>query len=255
VKRALLFVAGAVALAAPAAAAAKNISSVKLCGASDCATITNRDVLQRWMESGGSLTAPPAISRYYRLEITVSAAPGETFDNGKTSITWSEWYVPATQAIRGTDEAGNASWSRQSGRAAAIFADAVRTVEPYPAPTITAATIGGRSVKDPASYARLFDPGWKIATDWSAKDWRKIRLRSDASSPWTDGKNNLSYSPKKHVLMRDGTVVQVPRSVAARLTSARSLDADNGHRRIALAAAGIVAAALAGAAFLRRRSS
>lgn len=256
-KRVLLVIAGvAAALGAPSAAAAKNISEVKLCGPSACATITDHNTLQRWMEAnGGAPAATPPLSAYYRLEITVTAGPGEKFDNGKTAESWSQWYVPAAHAVRGTDETGGAAWTRQSGRAEAIFTSATRNVDPYPRPTITAATVGRRAVNDPASYARLFNPSWKLATSWSASDWRKIRLHSASPSPWTDGKNVLSYSPKKRVLARDGTLVQVPRSVAARLTRARSLQAGSGHGRLAFAAAGAVAAGLALAVRRSRRTT
>jgi hypothetical protein len=253
-KRALLLLAGVTAaLAVPSAAIAKNISELKLCGPSSCGTITDKNVLQQWMQGGdGGPTATPPLAPYYRFDITVTAGPGEKFENGKTSITWSQWYVPSARAVRGESESGAASWVVESGRAAEIVASATRGVDPYPAPTITRATVGGRTVSDPASYARLFDAKWKLASDWAAGD-RRIRLFSASSSPWTDGKNTLLYSPKKRTLSRDGTVVTVPKSVAARLTRARSLEGGGGHAQLAFAAAGIVAAGLAGAALLRRR--
>ena len=253
-KRTLLLLAAvSAALAAPTAATAKNISELKLCGPSSCATINDKNVLAEWMQSGdGGPTGTPPLAPYYRFDVTVTAGAGETFENGKTSVTWSQWYVPSAHAVRGESESGAASWVVESGRAAEIFRNALHGIEPYAAPTITRATIGGRTVRDPASYARLFDAKWKIASDWSASDRRKIRLFSAAPSPWTDGKNTLLYSPKKRTLSRDGTVVAVPRSVAARLTRARSLEGGGGHAQLAFAAAGIVAVGLAGVALFRR---
>ena len=253
-KRTLLLLAafGAV-LAAPTAASAKNISELKLCGPSSCATINDKSVLDEWMRSGdGGPAGTPPLAPYYRFDITVRAGEGESFDNGKTSQTWSQWYVPSTHSMRGESESGAAAWVVESGRAAEILGNAVRSVDPYPAPAIARAMIGRRTVSDPASYARLFDAKWKIASDWSASDRRKIRLFSAAPSPWTDGKNTLLYSPKKRTLSRDGTVVSVPKSVAVRLTRARSLEGGGGHTQLGLAAAGIVAAGLAGAALFRR---
>lgn len=241
------------ALAVPSGALAKNISELKLCGPSSCATIDDKSILQQWMQSGdGGPTGTPSLAPYYRLDVTVTAGPGETFENGKTSLTWSQWYVPSAHAVRGESESGAASWVVESGRAAEIFTNAVHGVDPYPAPTITRATVGRRTVSDPASYARLFDPKWKIASDWSASDRRPIRLFSASPSPWTDGKNTLLYSPKKRTLSRDGTVVAVPKSIASRLTRARSLEGGGGHKQLAFAAAGIIAAGLAGVALFRR---
>ena len=250
----LLLVTTATLFASPALANAKNISSLKLCGPSACATIDDRATIERWAQANTSdpISTPP-LAPYYRFDTTVTGAPGETFENGKTTVTWSQWWVPSRSAVRGTDESG-VSWSRQSGRSNAIFEDAVRQIDPFPAPTITAATIGGRKVSDPASYARLFDPRWQLASDWNASDWRRVRLFSAVPSPWTDGKSVLRYSPRKRMLLRDGGLVyQVPRSVARRLAHGRSLQASGGHRQLALAAAGVLAVAVAFA--VRRRRS
>jgi hypothetical protein len=241
------------ALAIPTAAGAKNISALTLCGPSSCATIDDKDVLAGWMRSGDAgPTGTPPLAPYYRFDLTVTAGAGETFEDGKTSVTWSQWYVPSTLAMRGESESGTAAWVVESGRAAEIMANAIRGVDPYPAPTITRATVGGRTVRDPASYARLFDAKWKSASDWSAGDRRKIRLYSAAPSPWTDGKNTLLYSPKKRTLSRDGTVVSVPKSVAARLMHARSLERGRAQRQLGLAVAGIIAVGLTGVALFRR---
>ena len=250
----LLLVGIAAALAAPSGAIAKNISELKLCGPSACGTITDKTVLERWMQAGDAgPTATPPFAPYYRFEVTVRAGPGETFENGKTSVTWSQWYVHSKQAVRGENESGAAAWFQQSGRAAEIVADAVRGVEPYPAPTITSATVGRKAARDPGSYERLFDPRWQIAPDWSATDWRRIRLYSASPSPWTDGKNVLLYSSKKRSLSRDGTVVTVPKSVAGRLTRARSLQGGGGHAQLAFATAGVAAVGFAIALRWRRR--
>jgi hypothetical protein len=175
-------------------------------------------------------------------------------EDGKTSITWTQWWVPSRSAIRGTNESGAASWFGQSARAETLFEDAVRGVDPFPAPTLTAATIGGRKAADPASYARLLDPKWRLASDWSANDWRRIHLFSDVASPWTDGKNVLLFSRRKHALMRDSHLVyKVPGAVARRLAAGRSLRVATRHRQVAIAAAGLVV--LAVAVGLRRRRS
>ena len=201
-RRTTLFLAAVVvALVAPTASLAKNIAELKLCGPSSCASITDKDVLQRWEQAGD----------------------------------------------------GAATWVVQSARAVDIFANAVRGVEPFPAPTITGGTLGRRTVSDPASYARLFEPRWEIAADWSATDWRRIRLTSLSPSPWTDGKNTLLYASRKRTLSRDGTVVVVPKSVARRLARARSLEGGGGRAQTGFAAAGIGAVGLAAIALLRRR--
>src|ERR687883_1414050 len=89
-----LVAAAAAALALAGAAQAKELSEVKLCGPHGCAAITDRDTIAKYEMSGdGTEIGTPPLAPYYDLVITVNAAPGEQFDNGATSTSWSQWYV------------------------------------------------------------------------------------------------------------------------------------------------------------------
>jgi hypothetical protein len=247
--------AAALLLAAPAGA--KNVSELKLCGPSACASIRDASLIELWEQSGAprAVAAPP-IGPFYRFETTVSAAPGEKFENGQTSMTWTDWYVlrGTVGILRGTSEADTASWQRVAAAVNARFSAAVKGIDPYPAPAITSATVGGRAVSEPASYARLFDSSWKRVTDRKLKGWKRIYLHSAAPSPWTDGKNLLWYAAKRHHLERDGTVVAVPKRVGAALASARALPASGaGGAQMKIAAFGIAAAVVAASLFAYRR--
>jgi hypothetical protein len=260
VKRLIVLAAAAAALLAVAAPAnAKNISELALCGPGGCAKITDPSLIATWAEGPAPQSAGPApIGAFYRFDVTVTGAPGEKFDDGKTSMTWSEWYVPRPHSalIRGTDESDLAAWTRVQPKLYDAFSAALRGVDPYPAPEIVSATVGGAPAADPASYARLFEPSWKPSTNRPATGWKKIRLRSASPSPWTDGKNVLLYSPRRKVLSRDGRLVKVPGSLAGALEHRRSLARSGSRAHVELGAAGIVAALAAGVlvAYRRRRA-
>jgi hypothetical protein len=245
-------------LVLPGTALAKEISKVGICGPHACASITDRGLLRDWMESGdGSTTGPAAVAPFLRIDTTVSAAAGETFEDGKKSVTWSNYYVPNAQTLRGIGESGEAAWTRLDARAAEMVRTAAKGIEPFAAPVIDAATVGGRRVAGPATYARLFDRTWKATYQWPAET-KRIRLHSHAAGPWTDGKNELLFSAKERLLVRDGETVKVPTSVARQLGGARSLTgrADGGSA-LALGFAGIAAFGLGGLAWWghRRRRS
>jgi hypothetical protein len=260
VKRlAVLVAAAAATLAVAAPANAKNISELALCGPDACAKLTDASVISRWAEGGNPLAAAPApIGAFYRFDVTVTAAPGEHFDNGRTSITWSEWYVPRRHSglIRSVDDVGVAVWTRVDPTVYAAFSVAVRGLDPYPPPRIVSATVGRTSAADPGSYARLFDPSWQPAASRPVTGWRTIRLRSASPSPWTDGKNVLLYSPRQQVLSRDDRVVKVPGSLAAALAHGGSLGAGGSRAPVELGAAGIATVLAAGVlvAYRRRRA-
>lgn len=225
----------AVLLFLPATVQAKEISKLSICGPSSCVSITDTTLLQQWMEGDNGQTAPPsAVAPFVRLETTVTAAPGEDFDGGKTSMTWSDFYIPSAGVIRGTSESNLASWTRVGSRAAEILSTAAKGAAPFQAPVVTRATVGRRQATDPASYSMLFDRSWKSSHGW-ASSWMRIRLQSDPASPWTDGKNVLLFSAKRRLLVRDGETVKVPSAVARQLSRARSLSSRRGGSSSALA--------------------
>jgi hypothetical protein len=248
-----LVAAVAAALALAAGAQAKNLSELKLCGPNGCAAITDRATIDKWEGSGdGMEIGTPALSPYYDLVLTVQAGEGEQFENGATSESWSQWYAADSGALRGESSPGHAAWSQLQPAARDVLATLAKRVDPYPAPEITSARVGRRVAADPASYSQLFDPTWKEFAWWPTSHWTRIRVASASPSPWTDGKSILLYSPKRRLLSRDGVVYRVPRAVARELTAARSLRRASGHV-VEFAAVGVVAAALAATAAMRRR--
>jgi hypothetical protein len=239
----IVLVAAAV-LFVPSTGRAKETSKVAICGPSACTSITDRTAIRRWIEgSNGGPRGPAPLAPFYRLDVTVSTAAGETFRGGTSNVTWSVYYVPSVHALRAFN-AGAVAWGRVDSLGAAFVARNSKGIRPFPKPVIDWATVGGRRATDPASYARLFSRAWHGPYGWPSEP-TKIRLHSAPASPWTDGKNLLLFSAKQQLLVRDGETVRVPSDVARQLQRARSLNATpGGGSGLAIGFAGAAALAL-----------
>jgi hypothetical protein len=110
------------ALAGPAEA--KKVVSAKVCGASDCRTVDDRDSLTALAE-GGTPTDPPAAAPFYRVELTV-LGDGERF-------TFPIVIVPDAGLVRGGTEAEGYTWIPVSAKAVGEFRRITRGLEPAPA--------------------------------------------------------------------------------------------------------------------------
>jgi len=217
---ALLFAAAATAaLALAGAAPAKEVSSLQVCGADACNTVTDRDTLIRFEESAGSYdvhTGAAAPAEYYVLRVTVDAGDGG-------QVAWENYYVPEARVLRGTDEYGRALW-RRAPKAERTLLDSIATgVRPYPVPDVTKATVGRKTAANPASYLDLYRLKRTPSAHPKRPGWRRIRLTSTTPTPWTDGANVLRYLPRERLLERDGEYVRLPKRLARAVQRAAAL--------------------------------
>ena len=112
------------ALLGPAAstAAAKEIASVKVCGADGCTDVTDRASMA--ITDGGPPTAwPDAKAPFYRVRIAVKA------EDGRKVPGWSFQWVPAAQKIRFED----GTWGNPPSTAMDELERVTRGIEPLPA--------------------------------------------------------------------------------------------------------------------------
>ena len=92
----LLLAIAAVALGPAAAASAKEISAVKVCGVDGCHDVTDRATMA--VTDGGPPTAwPDEASSFYRVKISVEG------ENGETVPGWSFRWVPAAEKVQFED--------------------------------------------------------------------------------------------------------------------------------------------------------
>jgi hypothetical protein len=254
-KTAASLVAAALAFAVVAgSAAAKEIKSAKVCGASECVTVTDREKANSLLASDAPGSPPPAAG-FYTVEVTVDAE-GEV-------ATWTFYYVPSARMARAAYEPGGEAgpsvhaWGNVSPEAAAIFREIVRGLEPFPKPHLSSAVIGSKTVVGGAdSYLRLFELPHTTAGGLPVAYSEWIDLRSTHPTPWTDTSRDLSFSPSTGLLERGGQVVQVPDELLADMRAGRPLtvgdDAALAWRRLVATLAIALAAAVA-IAFLFRR--
>jgi hypothetical protein len=234
-------------------AAAKEIKSAKVCGPSDCVTVTDREEVMLLL--GGEETGPPPASSFYTVEFAVDVG---------SEPTWTVYYVPSAARTRPAyepqGEAGPSLhvWSTLTPASAALFRKVTRRLEPFPKPEVSSVAIGSKTIADGAdSYLRLFElPAGGSAGGQLAYS-QGIDLRSTQPAPWTDSPSDLSFSPSAGVLARGGQVVRIPKELLADIRAGRPLAVEEDGAPFAwptLAAALTTALAAAVAlAFLLRR--
>jgi hypothetical protein len=94
-------VAFAIALAVPAAAAAKEVSRVDVCGADGCGRITDHGALAAFMEGDDRpATVPYGAQRSYAVKVYVRD------DTGATVHGWTSHWIPRSRVLAFEDEQG-----------------------------------------------------------------------------------------------------------------------------------------------------
>lgn len=151
----------AVALAATPSALAKEIGSVKACGASGCTDVTDRGSHDESTFAVGSRRGGPPDRRapFYRVEITMrhegEDVPGWTFE-----------FVPSLAVIRADDEYGRPAWYAVPRDQLAGLRRLVAGVRPFPARRLSIA-----APKPPeARVVETFAPAERASAPASSSD-------------------------------------------------------------------------------------
>lgn len=242
----------------PSAATAKELTAATACGAAGCRTVDGPPMM---LAGGGDGTedAVPAPSPFYKVTFHVE-------EQGRDE-SWDVFWIPAAETLAFRDEAGNMTFDRLKADATTTWGDQshdaeslaawktfTRGLAPFPAPTVTSVTVGGKRADDPDSYLGLFgrDPDPKAYPD--ATDWLSVELRADVPSPWTDTVL-LTVSPSRRVVQVGANeFVRIDADEARAIAARESLDlAAGGVRWTLVAAVGMLVVVLAAAGvFLRR---
>jgi hypothetical protein len=249
----LLVVTACVALVWTGAAAAKEIVALKVCGLDGCAQADAKLLAALRPDGPGpdpliTGQALTGLAPYYKLTFGVGERRG-----GEVLASWDAWYVQGRGVVRSTKDA---RWTKAYPEYRAAIDRLARTLEAFPKPTLTAVTVGGQKVTDPASYAALLEakPSRRTAYPTTMK-YEYIEFASARKSPWTDGVSLLELLPEANVLLRDGEVVRLSPGLASSVEARRSLDAGSGVPWLVLLVAGAAVAitACSVALGLRRR--
>src|SRR4051794_22290196 len=151
-----------VALAAAAPASAKEILSVQLCGASGCESERGTSVSSVLHEGpGGPFTDNGAA--------VAPAKPGPWFrgygligDGGTVHGRLPFYYVQgAGTIVQPGQGAQTTTWMKANGAGREVLDRLASELEPYPAPTVTRASLNGDAAADPRSYLSLYTVGEK----------------------------------------------------------------------------------------------
>lgn len=154
-------------LTAPAAAPAKEISKVSVCGTTgQCTTYHESDFksLMFLADDAGPTDPPAAAAPWYRLRFTV--------EHGGSRDSWTVAYVPSADTLRVRNEDGEFAWVALNPRTAAVLKRAVRSLAAFPR-----ARLRGLHVEPPqAQVDEVFTPAARTAA---------TRDRSDSeTTPW-----------------------------------------------------------------------
>jgi len=196
-----LLLACVVFLALVPAAAAKGFE-FEVCGASGCEELPP-GVFLTGLFGGRELVPPAAAAPFYEVR---------GFDRqGREPGRWA--YVPSARAVWRRDSGG--TWTRLARPEQKRWHEVVRKLEPFPAPIVRRATVGGKPVSDPASYLALYDAR-PLVTAFSG-DPLEIVLDSARPSPWTGPDAVFAFYPRESVLTIGGKILVLPGAVAARV--------------------------------------
>jgi hypothetical protein len=124
-----LLLALAALLLVPAAASAKEITRAEVCGAVDCAVLTDHGELRGFVDLGPPTAAPKAHAPHFEVRLTTTA--------GGRSETSVFVYVPSARRL-GTGVTGSYDWFDTRTPAGALLARAAAGLEPFPAARLRA---------------------------------------------------------------------------------------------------------------------
>lgn len=160
---------------------------------------------------------PPPPQRFYRVSLSDSRTCALMPSFGTA------FFIPAAGELRIDRGDGLAVWVKLSRRITTRLHKVVRQVHPYGAPkTLRQVTIDDVSARRPASYLRLYSVGTPTRSAPAVAGWIPI-LFFGATSPWTDGRNSLWISRHGDYLRRDGQLVRISASLAARIRRAEPI--------------------------------
>lgn len=135
-------------LAAPAAAPAKGIKAVTVCGASGCRGVHDSED-QQWILGGSQPVNPPGVAApFYEVRVEVG---GEGFSDH-----WTSAYLPSLHYMRGSDENGDPAWTVvQSPQGLRALGQATRGLRAFPASRLGA--LGPKNVTG-ANVVEVYEP-------------------------------------------------------------------------------------------------
>jgi hypothetical protein len=207
----------------------------RVCGANECKRIFNGLFLIRPGDPTPPRAAPPPIGDYFVLEPSNYRSQSQA--NQAFGPVTPAFFVPDGGVLRARADPlqlAPQAWLQMSPGTKAALREALRGLEPFPAPRLTEALIAGREAGDPDDYRDLYDafPAVREPFPIGRGPATAIVLRSDPRSPWTDGHNRLAYYRDLGLLSRDGQWVRPSAGLIDRIEDPPASGADPPWGRI-----------------------
>jgi hypothetical protein len=198
-----LLVVAALALVLPAAAHAKG--PFQVCGASGCVLLgeeTHPPVRIIGVDPSTPAVAPARPAPYFVIRFSDFSEP-------------LAYWIPSASALRLVSQNATGQWVATLPAEDSLLRDKAAALKPFAAPTRVSAFVDYEPVKRSNGYLRLFTIGAQAATTPSTR-WLEVWVRGP-QSPWTDGTTLFWISRRGSFLKREGTVFEIPATVAKRI--------------------------------------
>lgn len=238
----LVVIATAALLLAPAAPAfgKEELRALSVCGPELCNIVRDTGLiaeLDRFFASG-ERTGPPPLESFYGVDTVTSGG-----------ATGAGEFFPTAGVLRWRPPAGEARWLALPTRVAASLRRAGAGAAPYE-PGVAQASAGGKTAKDAAGYADLFDDVEEADPPTGETIPLVLRFRAVGRSPWPA---RYRYAPSTDTLVAEGRAMRVSNETASLIERDAGLGGGaEGTSRWALA--GVFAAGLAAVGFAARRA-
>ena len=245
-KMALIGLVAAGLLAVAGTAQAKEIQSLKICGASGCNEVTDRNALQGWEQAGNTDPDSVAVATpqtFYTVDLAFG--DGQQIMHRDTA-----YWLPETNLMRFTSQTRDPWWRLFPGQVS-MFKNVASGIEAF-TPKLSKVTVKGKAVADPNSYLRLFGKFPYTGIPRGRLHLFTIAMRASEPNPWVNGTVLLRYDASRRLLIRSDGYFKLPRSLAKLVLKRASLTASTtssgsggGHTALYAGVGAGLAAALA----------
>jgi hypothetical protein len=178
---------------------------VEICGARGCTLLYGMDAkpaVDVLTQGGRERVSPSAPAPFFTIHFAVQPESPLAY------------WIPTAGLLRVGWE--RAIWIRPTKAETRRLRAKTRGLRPLPAPKSVSVAVNLKPVRGDPSYLRLYTLGHVTRETVEHGGWLKISFFG-RSSPWTDGKNSLWISRRGAFLRRDGEIIAVPATVAARV--------------------------------------
>jgi hypothetical protein len=177
---------------------------VEICGANGCTRLYGtgaEPAVNILTQAGRARLTPAAPTKFFSIRFVDQ--PGSAL----------AYWIPTAGLLRvGWERATWISPTKVEGR---LLRAKTRGLRPLSAPKSVSVFVNLKPVRGDLSYLRLYTLG-HVTRDANRGGWLKIKIFG-RSTPWTDGKSSLWISRRGAFLRRDGEIIAIPATIAARV--------------------------------------